>query len=86
MTAGEARIGLFESEFMGADGFSLNFRGGDIASTAARLAEQGIALDRPVRLVGTHGGNFALRDPDGHLLFFDSSDAEHAELAQNESV
>ena len=77
---GAARIGLFSAEFMGEDVVSLNFRGGNIPVLAALLMDNGLPLSQPAKFVGRHGGTLALRDPDGHLLFLDSSDSEHAEL------
>jgi hypothetical protein len=70
VTLGHARIGLFEKQFMGEDEFSLNFRDGDIPKIANLIEGKGIQAD--VRFLGSAGGSIRLRDPDGHLIFFDS--------------
>jgi catechol 2,3-dioxygenase-like lactoylglutathione lyase family enzyme len=71
MLNGGARIGLFEEQFMGADAMSLNFRGGNVHEIAAELGKRGLEFDGPVR-TSAAGASARLRDPDGHLIFFDA--------------
>lgn len=72
MSKGTVQIGLFEARYMGEDSISLNFRNGNIPELAKAFNEAGIALASDPKFVGESGGSLRLRDPDGHLLFFDS--------------
>lgn len=72
MSQGTVRIGLFEARYMGEDSISLNFRNGNIPELAKAFKGAGIALASDPKVVGESGGSLRLRDPDGHLLFFDS--------------
>ena len=68
---GQARIGLFEAQYMDSD-FSLNFRDGDILSIVSELSGKGITLDKPLRGSPDKGYSATLRDPDGYVIFLDS--------------
>lgn len=70
------RLGLFEPHFMDGRAFSLNFRGGHIGELAASLDERGIETLAAPRVRDGGAGSVSLVDPDGHLLFFDSTAAE----------
>ncbi|HWD39287.1 MAG TPA: VOC family protein [Fimbriimonas sp.] len=74
MANGEARLGLFEKQFMKTEP-SLNFRGGKIGEIVQNLTDKGrnfvSAKPNPD---GT--GSAELRDPDNHLIFFDTSKEE----------
>lgn len=78
LTDGEARLGIFAEQFMGEKKFSLNFRGGNIRKLAASLTEAGLEVEP--KFAGERGGTIKLFDPDGNLVFLDSSDAEIAAL------
>jgi predicted lactoylglutathione lyase len=67
----EARIGLFEAKHMGANAFTLNFRGGEVESVVAALSSGGFDfVSEP--LFTERGASATIKDPDGHVLFFDS--------------
>jgi catechol 2,3-dioxygenase-like lactoylglutathione lyase family enzyme len=73
---GVARIGLFEAAHMGADAFSLNFRGANMATIAAHLQLQGYSPEGEAVIRPDGTGSINLRDPDGHLIFFDTAPGE----------
>jgi catechol 2,3-dioxygenase-like lactoylglutathione lyase family enzyme len=75
VVSGESRIGLYEAKHMGADAYSLNFRGGDVEGVAAHLEAAG---HEPVsrNIPGDGSGSATFRDPDGHVLFFDRAPGE----------
>ncbi len=76
MVLGEARIGLYSKDHMENDAICLNFRGGNIRLIAVDLQDKHFVTEAEPRYVGFKGGSIKLRDPDGHLIFFDSSDDE----------
>lgn len=71
-----SRIGLFAPAFMGHNSFSLNFRGGDIRLIAGAATEAGYRFEHGPRFLGDTGGSASIRDPDGYLVFFDTSQEE----------
>ncbi len=73
---GEARLGLFQPEFMETGPFSLNFRGGDVAAIAQALEAQGCPFDQPLRISPQGGASARLRDPDGYPIFLDAAPGE----------
>jgi catechol 2,3-dioxygenase-like lactoylglutathione lyase family enzyme len=67
------RIGLFAGFI---ESNTLNFRGGDVGEIVRELERRGM---KPygVRLLNEKGiGNAHLKDPDGNLIFFDSTPEE----------
>lgn len=73
---GDCRIGLFEPKYMDGHSFSMNFRGAHIGELAQLAQRIGLQLMH-FKLSGPDGsGSAALLDPDGNLLFFDSSPSE----------
>jgi len=73
MSDGTARLGFYEERFMPNDKLSLNFRGGDMRKLAAQLTAAGVTFEHGPRFAGGGGGSASLRDPDGHLVFLDST-------------
>ena len=67
-----SRIGLFAYQFMGADMVSLNFRNGNLKEVSKAAKIWGYPFENGPKFVGETGGSASIRDPDGHLLFFDS--------------
>lgn len=84
MKSGTTRIGLFEQKFMGDDLMSMNFRGADVRALANNLTDAGVSLSSPLREHGTRGGSCSIHDPDGNLIFFESSDQEIEASDENE--
>lgn len=78
---GEARLGLFTEQYMGNNLVSLNFRGGNIREICQSLADSALTFEAEPNYVGVTGGSAALRDPDGHLVFLDTT-AEEAQAYQ----
>jgi catechol 2,3-dioxygenase-like lactoylglutathione lyase family enzyme len=67
------RIGLFRDAI---DKNILNFRGGNIAAIARDLEKQGLKPYK-VRVLKSEGvGNVFVDDPDGNVIFFDSTPDE----------
>src|SRR5207249_2461026 len=66
----DARIGLFEARYMSSE-VSLNFRGGDVQSIVAALNEKGYQFERTSDI--SAGASAELKDPDGHMIFFDAA-------------
>jgi bleomycin resistance family protein len=67
------RIGLFRDHI---EANTLNFRGGDVGEIVRELERRGLKPYR-VRLLNEKGiGNAHLKDPDGNLIFFDSTPDE----------
>lgn len=79
---GQARIGLFVEEFMDDDSFTLNFRGGCIPEILAQLGNHQIQPIAPPVLIDERAGSLRVRDPDGHLIFFDTAPGEIHGVAQ----
>lgn len=73
LVRGDARVGLFHGFIKGN---MLNFRGGDVKKIVRGLNARRLkATD--VRIVGDAGaGRATLKDPDGNVIFFDSTLAE----------
>ena len=70
----DCEIGLFdESADMGA--LVMNFRGGNTPAIARRLTELGLELEKN-RTNDDGSGSVITKDPDGNILFFDSTPAE----------
>lgn len=76
MTNDDLRLGLFESQHMGDSAISLNFRGGDVFTIAQELAKRGYAFASGPKGTPDGAASASLRDPDGYLIFFDSSPGE----------
>ncbi len=74
MVQGDARIGLFETQFMKNDCVSLNFRGANIPQLVSELSAKQISFVGEPKLLDANGGSFSVRDPDGFQIFFDSHD------------
>lgn len=75
ITNGEARLGLYESEHMGDNLFTLNFRGGDVPAIVENLTSQGHVLEMQGESSAT------LLDPDGYALFFGTAPGETKRVA-----
>jgi catechol 2,3-dioxygenase-like lactoylglutathione lyase family enzyme len=74
LTNDQVRIGLFQPQFMSTE-FSLNFRGANISKLIQELQCQGYSLEGvKTKIDGT--GSAILRDPDGHMIFFDTNTQE----------
>jgi catechol 2,3-dioxygenase-like lactoylglutathione lyase family enzyme len=73
---GFARIGLFESKFMGDTPFYLNFRGGHVTNLTRELTASGNSFEGEPKLRDNGCGSARLRDPDGHLIFLDTAPGE----------
>lgn len=72
----EARLGLYESQHMDEDAFSLNFRGSDVLAVSAELKDKGYAFSRDPFVSNQGGASAVLKDPDGHVIFFDTAPEE----------
>lgn len=70
------RIGLFSSQYMGEDAWSLNFRGADIPRIVEHLESCDVHPIAKPTIVGSSSGSARFRDPDGNLIFFDSAVVE----------
>jgi catechol 2,3-dioxygenase-like lactoylglutathione lyase family enzyme len=68
------RIGLFQGHWD--DPFSLNFRGGDVPAIARALESAGLTMERVAATSDAGCGSATIRDPDGHLIFFDTAPNE----------
>lgn len=75
LTNGNVRIGLFTPVFM-KDTHSINFWGGDVMAICERLIDQGYSFEAGPTPGKDGGGSAVLRDPDGHMLFFDAAPGE----------
>ena len=73
---GDARIGLFSPRYMTDSAFSLNFRGGDVSAIAAELRKRGYQFSSGPSIGAEGGASATLKDPDGHVIFFDSAPGE----------
>jgi hypothetical protein len=76
VTNGDLRLGLFEAQHMGENQVCLNFRGGDVFTIAQTLAENGYSFASGPNGSADGGASASLRDPDGHLIFFDTAPGE----------
>lgn len=76
MVQGEARIGLYEAPHMEGDPLCLSFRGGDVAAIARDLEARGYEFASPLFVSPQGGASAKLRDPDGHMIFFDCAPGE----------
>ena len=72
----DARIGLYSREHMAEIPFSLNFRGGDIGAITTELKDRGYRFDKESIVRSKGSGSAVLKDPDGHVLFFDTAAGE----------
>lgn len=75
MVQGLARLGLFEAKYM-SNSLSLNFRGGHIEEIIQELSENGIELLNAPVFKERGAGSASFCDPDGNLIFLDSSTEE----------
>lgn len=73
---GEYRLGLYETQHMCSEPFSLNFRGGDVLENSAKFMDLGLEFDTVPKPSKAGGASASLRDPDGHLIFFDTAPGE----------
>lgn len=71
-----ARIGLYSELYMGSDGHSLNFRGGNVSEVYEQLGLLGVDIQESKVRPGERSGSIKLRDPDGNLIFIDSAPGE----------
>lgn len=71
---GQARLGLFGGQFMSTE-FSLNFRGANISDLTQSLQASGFSFET-VNAKSDGTGSATLRDPDGHMIFFDTAPNE----------
>jgi hypothetical protein len=76
MVNGESRIGLYEAPHMEGDAVCLNFRGGDVAQTAAELKSKGYTFAKELSDSNQGGASARLKDPDGHVIFLDCAPGE----------
>ena len=74
VTNGDLRLGLFEAQYMTTQ-ISLNFRGGNILSICEELKSKGHELGSEPK-ISNRGVSASLTDPDGHMIFLDSSGGE----------
>lgn len=77
MVHGHSRLGLFEAKYM-SNSLSLNFRGGHIEEIVQELSENGIELLKAPVFKEKGAGSASLCDPDGNLIFLDSSTEERS--------
>lgn len=70
---GETRIGLFQGHI---ESNLLNFRGGDVEKIVAALRRRGLSPFRVRRVGGNGSGSALLKDPDGNVIFFDTTPSE----------
>lgn len=68
---GSTRLGLYEPSFMSEDIVSLNFRGGDIRAIVEGMDEGGRDPSNGPKF-GSRGSMVQYRDPDGHLIYFET--------------
>lgn len=74
---GESRLGLYEPQHGDVEnGFTLNFRGGNIGELVAAIQAEGLSLEGEPKPREDGSGSANLRDPDGYKIFFDSSPGE----------
>jgi lactoylglutathione lyase len=76
ITNGDVRLGLFEAKFMDGETFTLNFRSGDVFAIADSLKNSGIEMTSGPKRGSSGGCSATLKDPDGHVLFFDTAPGE----------
>jgi catechol 2,3-dioxygenase-like lactoylglutathione lyase family enzyme len=72
----EVRLGLFEAKFMDDDAVSLNFRGAHIGNLSADLQAKGYKFASEPKFQEDGTGSARLRDPDGHMIFFDTGETD----------
>jgi len=54
----------------------INFRGGDIPAIVTEATENGLAFDQSAEEYADGSWNAEIRDPDGNVIFFDTSPDE----------
>lgn len=70
------RLGLYESQHVGEDRLTLNFRGGDVAANAEELRRRGLEMEQGPTPGPSGGWSATLRDPDGYSIFLDTAPGE----------
>jgi lactoylglutathione lyase len=78
----DCEVGLFTENI---EAPVLNFRGGNTTAIARRLTELGLELNMN-RTNEDGSGSVMVKDPDGNILFFDSSPAEIQAYEQNRQL
>ncbi|HEX9709253.1 MAG TPA: VOC family protein [Candidatus Thermoplasmatota archaeon] len=73
MKRGEFRLGLFQGYI---DENLVNFRGGHVGRIVEGLGERGLKPYNVRKLAPDGSGSALLKDPDGNVLFFDSTPRE----------
>jgi catechol 2,3-dioxygenase-like lactoylglutathione lyase family enzyme len=68
------RIGLYSKEHIAEH--LINFRGGDVSATAERLQGEGLELERGPETESDGSDGLMLRDPEGNLIYFNTSPQE----------
>ena len=75
------RLGLYEGHI---EEMMINFRGGDVFSITKALKEKGFTFEKDVRKEENGGAGATLRDPDGHLIYFNTYPHEKDILKSND--
>ncbi len=70
------RLGLYESQHVGEDALTLNFRGGDVVANAQELTRRGLVVEKGPTQGAGGGWSAWLRDPDGYSIFLDTGPDE----------
>jgi len=73
LKSGSASIGLYQGH-IGEN--LLNFRGGDVFAIAQSLEESGLQLESPAEIESDGSAGAMVRDPDGNLIYFNTSEAD----------
>ncbi len=82
---GTSRVGLYQKPHM-TDMFCLNFRGANIGNLASALGAKGFHLESEPTIRPDGSGSIHLRDPDGHLIFLDTSPSELKAYASDKNA
>lgn len=74
---GESRLGLYEPQHGDVEnGFTLNFRGGNIGELVAAIRGAGLEFEGEPKPRDGGSGSASLKDPDGYKIFLDSAPGE----------
>ena len=76
LTRQDCRLALYGTEHIKEN--ILNFRGGDVFSIAETLKSKGFEFETEAHVERDGSAGSRLRDPDGNLIYFNTSPAEAA--------
>ena len=70
------RLGLYQPKHMGEAILTLNFRGSHVGKVVEELTALGHQFEANPKINEDGSGSAFLKDPDGHMLFFDTFPGE----------